>query len=473
MWCGLHGQQLNLRQRPGRGRHHGLYIAYGGVAVNADDNLTHLDRILGFVEDHGKSSLRHRLGTRHRVVLLPEVRARDKEAELGLVMPDILAGVVEKVNLVLAETLPGAEARFVALGRRVRFEAEAPHILESLPESATVDLARALAGVAPSVEFRGPYLGSLHRGLQNYADLIVDDFTEPERQNIQSRELAQHRQGPLDRLKEDDRKMVEGAAGLLPICGPINVDGVDELWAGVHAEAPWLQTVTVESWRAMRHEVGAGRGAWSPPLLLSGEPGTGKTTLGRSLARALGAPLVEIDAGNGTAAFQIAGLEKGWSGAEPGLLVETILRQRIANPVVIVNELCRAGSGMTPEKGGNTSLSDALLALLDRGSCRNWRCPALRIDFDLSRVTWILTANRIDTIDEALLSRVRLVHVPKPTAAHVAVIVRRKLSDLDEDLVGHAAEIIAEAWGAKSLSLRQVDAMCERVRRSLTGPRLH
>jgi ATP-dependent Lon protease len=441
--------------------------------VNADDNLTHLDRILGFVEYHGKSSLQRRLGTRHRVVLLPEVRAVDKEAELGLVMPDILAGVVEKVNLVLAETLPGSEARFVALGRRVTFEAEVPHILESLPESATVDLARALAGVAPSVEFRGAYLGSLYRGLQDYAAQIVEDYTEPERKNILSRELEQHKQGPLSRLKDDDRRRVDGAAGLLPMRGPVDVDGVDELWAAVHAEAPWLQTATVEGWRSMRHEVGEGRGAWAPPMLLSGDPGTGKTTLGRSLARAMGTPLVEIDAGSGTAAFQIAGLEKGWNGAEPGLLVETVLRERIANPVVIVNELCRAGSGMTSTKGGNTSLSDALLALLDRGSCRSWRCPALRVDFDLSRVSWILTANRIDMIDPALLSRVRLVHVPKPTAAHVAAIVRRKLGDLDEDLACHAAEMIAGAWAAKSLSLRQVDAMCERVRRSLTGPRLH
>lgn len=272
---------------------------------------------------------------------------------------------------------------------------------------------------------------------------------------------------------EDDRALVEAAAGELPVLGPADVDAVDELWAQVHAGAPWLQEASVEAWRAMRHEVGEGRGAWCPPLLLNGPPGTGKTTLGRSLGAALGVPLVEIDAGSGAAAFQVAGVEKGWGSSEPGLLVEHILRARVANPVVVVNEICRAGSGMTSSQGSRTSLSDALLALLDRGSCQRWRCPALRLDFDLSRVTWILTANRSDTIDPALLSRVRTVQVPKPTPAQVAQIVRHKLGDLDDDLVDQATDRIAEAWAGRVMTLRQVDAMCTRVRRALTGPRLH
>lgn len=128
---------------------------------------------------------------------------------------------------------------------------------------------------------------------------------------------------------------------------------------------------------------------------------------------------------------------------------------------------------MTSSQGSRTSLSDALLALLDRGSCRRWRCPALRVDFDLSRVTWVLTSNRIETVDPTLLSRVRTVQVPKPTPAQVAVLVRRQLGDLDDDLATLAADRIAEAWAERVMTLRQVGAMCTRVRRALTGPRLH
>ena len=437
-----------------------------------DDDLSHLDELLGGDAGPGED-LPPRPELRHQVVLVPEVPKLDAEDELDRVMPRVLSDVVDRVNIALDEMLPGTGARFRVQGRLVRFEAEAPDVLDLLPESVAVDLNCKLAALAPAADFQGTYLGSLRAGLQRYAAELVDAYTERERKKVLAREVERRRQGPLHRLKDDDRKLVEGATGELPILGPADVDAVDELWAEVHADAPWLQAASVEAWRAMRHEVAEGRGAWCPPLLLNGEPGTGKTTLGRSLALALQVPLVEVDAGSGTAAFQIAGVEKGWSSAEPGLLVEAILRHRITNPVVIVNELCRAGSGMSSSKGSRTSLSDALLALLDRGSCRRWRCPALRLDFDLSRVTWVLTSNRLDTIDPALLSRVRTVHVPKPTAAHVASIVRRKLGDLDDEITDQAADMIANAWAAKSLTLRQVDAMCARVRRSLAGPRLH
>lgn len=437
-----------------------------------DDDLPDLDEMLGGSAGPREDPPR-RPELRHQVVLLPQAPRLDADAELDRIMPRILSDIVEHVNVGVDEALPGTGSRYRVLGRRVVFEAEAPDVLDLLPESVAVDLNCKLAALAPAAEFQGPHLGSLRAGLQRYAAELADAYTERERKKILARHVEACRQGPLHRLKEDDRKLVEGATGELSVLGPLNVDEVDELWSHVHADAPWLQAATVEAWRAMRHEVGEGRGAWCPPLLLNGEPGTGKTTLGRSLASALGVPLVEIDAGSGTAAFQLAGVEKGWGSSEPGLLIETILRQRIANPVIIVNEICRAGSGMSSSKGSRTSLSDALLALLDRGSCRRWRCPALRVDFDLSRVTWILTSNRIDTIDTALLSRVRTVQVPKPSPAHVAQIVQRKLADLDDDIAERAAEMIAEAWAMKSLTLRQVDAMCARVRRSLTGPRLH
>lgn len=437
------------------------------------DDLSYLDDMLGGDAASAETAPSQCLGVHHRVILLPEGPTLDVEAELDRVMPRVLSDIVARANVALGETLPGTGARFSVQGRLVRFEAEAPDVLDLLPESVAVDLNCKFAVIVPAADFQGAHLGSLRAGLQRYADELADAYTERERKKVLARHVEVRRRGPLHRLKEDDSALVEAAAGELPILGPVDVDEVDELWSDIHADAPWLQAASVEAWRAMRHEVGQRSGAWCSPLLLNGPPGTGKTTLGRSLAAALGTPLVEVDAGSGTAAFQLAGVEKGWGSSEPGLLIESILRSRVANPVVLVNEVCRMGSGMSSSKGVGTSLSDALLALLDRGSCRCWRCPALRVDFDLSRVIWVLTANRVDTVDPALLSRVRTVQVPKPTAMQVVEIVRRKLGDLDEDLANNAAEMIAEAWSGRSITLRQVDAMCDRVRRSLTGPRLH
>jgi hypothetical protein len=297
--------------------------------VIEDDDLSHLDEILG---SGSEEVAPRRPEIRHRVILLPENPKIDADAELDRVMPRVLSDVVERVNVALDEALPGTGARFRVLARQVRFEIEAPEVLDLLPESVAVDLNCKFAVLAPSADFQGPYLGSLRAGLQRYAAELVDVYTERERKKALARHVDARRQGPLHRLRDDDRKLVEAATGGLPVLGPLDVDEVDELWAGVHADAPWLQVASVEAWRAMRHEVAEGRGAWCPPLLLNGEPGTGKTTLGRSLATALGVPLVEIDAGSGTAAFQVAGVEKGWGSSEPGLVVENILRNRIANP---------------------------------------------------------------------------------------------------------------------------------------------
>jgi SpoVK/Ycf46/Vps4 family AAA+-type ATPase len=118
-------------------------------------------------------------------------------------------------------------------------------------------------------------------------------------------------------------------------------------------------------------------------------------------------------------------------------------------------------------------MSDALLPLLDRSSSERWTCPALRLPFDMSRVLWVLTANGMEGVDEALLSRVRVFRVPRPSTEHVRAIVLHRLGDLDSDLADQASEVIAEAWRRRSMTLRQVDAMCERVRRAATGPLLH
>lgn len=412
-------------------------------------------------------------GVHHRVVLLPDATREDIEAALARDLPGLLDAVAARVNGVFDAGLSGTGALLVLRGGRLAFEVAAPELLERLPAAVGVELVCALAVVVPSTPFDGPWRRSLQAGLARFADQLTEAGLERARARVAQSQADAARRGPLHRLKDSDRALVEAATGALPVLGPQDVDAVDALWAEIHGAAPWLQGATVEGWRSMREAVARGQGAWMPLLLLNGAPGRGKTTLGRELARGLGVPLIEIDAGAGAAAFQLAGLERGWGGSEPGLPVETILRTRVANPVILINETCRIGAGTRSERGTRSSLSDALLGLLDRGSCVRWRCPALRIDLDLSRVNWVLTANTIETIDAALLSRVRVVTVAPPTAAQVGDIVRRRLGDLDDALAEQAAALIAGAWTRQGLTLRHVEALCTRVRRSLERPQLH
>ena len=196
--------------------------------MSDDDDLALLDELLGGDPAAGESAPR-RPEIRHQVVLLPEDPKLDAEAELDRVMPRILSDVVERVNVGVDEALPGTGSRYRVLGRRVVFEAEAPDVLDLRSESVAVDLNCKLAALAPAAEFQGPHLGSLRAGLQRYAAELVDAYTERERKKILAREVERRRQGPLQRLKDDDRKLVESATGELPVLGPADVDAVDRV----------------------------------------------------------------------------------------------------------------------------------------------------------------------------------------------------------------------------------------------------
>lgn len=279
------------------------------------------------------------------------------------------------------------------------------------------------------------------------------------------------------RLEKAQKEAVRALAKDLPMSGPETLHEVEELAAELHAEAPWLRDATTHIWTSMRENLDAGRGPCIKPVLIYGPPGSGKTSIARALARGMGAASAEIDVGAGAAGFRISGTEKGWASAGSGVPVETLIDTGCPNPVMIINEICEAGGGMTSTKGFSTSIVTALLQLLDVESAARFTCPALRVPFDMSRVSWVLTANDLDRVPAHLLSRVRRVYAPMPSADDVADIVRRRLGDLDPDLADHAAGLVKDKWkkksGAGSMTLRQVEALCERVRRAAEGPVLH
>lgn len=255
--------------------------------------------------------------------------------------------------------------------------------------------------------------------IETIARLQVCEHIEPERSTIEAMRFEMPLAQRWSALTEP-----------LPLAGAtaMRSDSAGRFPAldAVAAAMPWAAALIADMARGLRLQLALGR-PWVQfePVLLVGPPGVGKSWLARRLADALHLPSAVLELGNASDDRQLSGTARGWSNAQPAWAVVTIATTRCPNPLLVVDEIDKAGGSAQHGRPHH-----ALLSMIEPGSAKRWPDPCLLGACDLSTVNWIACANTLDTIPTALRSRFRVVELAPPDPPHFDAALTSVLRDL-------------------------------------------
>lgn len=173
---------------------------------------------------------------------------------------------------------------------------------------------------------------------------------------------------------------------------------------------PWMSNVTNNIIRQIRaREQGKNQAFKIRNLLLVGLPGGGKSSYFLALSEIVGVPFRVVMAAGTTGSMTIKGVQRGYSSAQPGLVPRAIAQEKIANPLIMIDELDKCSPS-----SHNGSFHDALLQLLEPSTSKNYYDDCLEARLDLSHANYVATANSLLTIPKPLLSRFEVILAGEP-----------------------------------------------------------